>query len=76
LRDSLKAAFEGGQYIPEHLSVPDERMYSYMIHSYSKTYGISKQEAGSYTEYDFWEMLAYENLDNKKEEYLLKQKSE
>lgn len=76
MRDSLKPAFEGGQYIPEYLTVPDERIYSYMIHSYSKTYGITKLEAGSHTEYDFWEMLAYENLDSKKEEYLMKQKSD
>lgn len=47
-----------------------------MIHSYSKTYRISKHEAGRHTEYDYWEMLAFENLDIKKEEYLMKQKSD
>lgn len=72
----MPAAFEGGHYIPEHLSVPDEMLYSYMIHRISKTYGISKSQAGRHTEYDFWEMLAYENLDGKKEEYLMKQRSD
>lgn len=71
----MPAAFEGGQYIPEHLSVPGELLYSYMIYRIAKNYGITKPEAGKHTEYDFWEMLAYENLDGKKEEYLMKQKS-
>ncbi len=48
-------------------------MYSYMIHTIAKTYGITKTEACRHTEYDFWEMMAFENLDSKKEEFLIKQ---
>ena len=47
-----------------------------MIYRIMKNYGITKPEASKHTEYDFWEMLAYENLDGKKEEYLMKQKSD
>jgi hypothetical protein len=56
--------------------VPDEMSYGYMIHNIAKTYGITKIDAGTYTEYEFWEMIVYENLDNKKEEYMMKQRSE
>lgn len=70
----MPAAFEGGQFVPEHLNIPDEMIYSYMMHRISKQYAISKFEAGMYCEVDFWEMLMFENLDNKKEEYLSNQK--
>lgn len=50
--------------------------YGYMIHTLAKKYGITKQDAASHTEYDFWEMLAYENLDSKKDGYIMKQKHE
>lgn len=48
-------------------------LYGYMIHTLAKRYSIAKKDASLHREYDFWEMLAYENLDNKKEEYLIKQ---
>jgi hypothetical protein len=47
-----------------------------MIHTIAKTYSIAKSKASKFTEFDFWEMLAYENLESKKEEYLMKQNSE
>jgi hypothetical protein len=51
-------------------------LFSYMIHSLAKKYGITKRDAASHNEYDFWEMLAFENMDNKRDEYLMKQKQE
>jgi hypothetical protein len=41
-----------------------------MIHKISKTYGITKQEAAFYTEYDFWEMIGFENMEIMRNEYL------
>lgn len=69
----MSGAFSVVQFIPESLTVPDEMIYGYMIHQLAKTYGLTKPAAAKHTEFDFWEMLAYDNLDNKKEEYLIEQ---
>lgn len=67
----LPEAFRIKHNIPAEYNVPDIMQYSYMIHMLSKTYGISRYEAGQHREVDFWEMLAFENLDKAKEEYLI-----
>jgi hypothetical protein len=43
-----------------------------MIHTLCKTYGISKAEAGKHKESDFWEALAFDNLQAEKDEYIAK----
>jgi hypothetical protein len=43
-----------------------------MMHSISKTYGVTKPEAGKHKEIDFWELMAFENLESLKLEYLMK----
>jgi len=42
-----------------------------MIHMIAKTYCITKRQAAGYTEYDFWEMLGFENIEAEKNEFLL-----
>lgn len=43
-----------------------------MIHRMAKTYSLNIQSASEFKEKDFYEMLAFENMESLKEEYLLK----
>lgn len=52
--------------------VPDELVYSYMIHVISKTHSIKISEASKYTELDYWKLAAFENLEYAKEDYLIR----
>ncbi|RPI19017.1 MAG: hypothetical protein EHM58_03115 [Ignavibacteriae bacterium] len=69
----MPEAFRIKYFIPQEYEVPEELQYNYMIHFICKAQGISKHAAGKYKETDFWELLAFENLDNLKQEYLMKE---
>lgn len=42
-----------------------------MIHNLMKEYGLNRQTAELMTEYDYTLMVAFKNLEVKKEEYLI-----
>ena len=42
-----------------------------MKHSIMKEYGLTKQQAGAMTEYDYTAMVCFKNLEGKKEEFLI-----
>ncbi len=67
----MPLAFINNQFIPIELEVPYKRQYEYMIHSLMKEYGLSKDRAEAMTEYDYCIMVAFKNLEGKKEEYLI-----
>ena len=72
LTELVPAAFHASHTIPDEYSIPGKLYYCYMIHTLCKTYGIPKSEAAAHTELDFWEMIAFENLDRAKHEWLLR----
>ncbi len=67
----MPLAFVSTQFVPIELEVPYKRQYEYMIHSLMKEYGIDRQQAESMTEYDYTLMVAFKNLEGKKEEFLI-----
>lgn len=67
----MPLAFVSSQFVPIELEVPYKRQYEYMIHSLMKEYGLSKDKAEMLTEYDYTLMVAFKNLEGKKEEFLI-----
>ena len=72
MKELIPEAFKTRQILPEHLIIPDELTYSYMIHVISKTHGVPVSTASAYTELDYWQLASFENLDSAKEEYLIR----
>jgi hypothetical protein len=69
----MPEAFRMKYYLPPQYDVPEEMQYEYMTYVICKTYGVSRYEGGRHNESDFWELLAFENLDNMKQEYIIKE---
>lgn len=65
-----------GVILPEMFEVPESLVYQYMIWSLAKYYRIAPMNASMMSEIDFWQMAAFENLEQSKTEYLLKLRSE
>ena len=57
--------------LPEELKVPEEMVYSYMIHYLAKLYGISPYQAAKMTQNDFVTAIMFEQLEHKKQKYFL-----
>ncbi len=67
--------FGNEMLLPDRFEIPVGMEYKYMIWSMAKYYGINPNEAGRMREIDFWEMTAFENLQQAKMEYLMKLRS-
>lgn len=65
------SSHEAAMPLPEELKVPEEMVYSYMIHYLAKLYGISTGEAAKMTQYDFVTAIMFEQLEHKKQKYFL-----
>ena len=72
MKDLIPAAFQSDLVFPIEYEVPYSKQYEYMKHSIMKEYGLTKQQAGEMTEYDYTAMVCFKNLEGKKEEYLIK----
>lgn len=72
----MPEAFVMKYFIPPQYDIPEELQYEYMIHVICKTYGVSRYAGGRHKETDFWELLAFENLDSVKQEYIMKSLSQ
>ena len=57
--------------LPEELKVPEEMVYSYMIHYLAKLYGISPYQAAKMKQRDFVIAIMFEQLEHKKQKYFL-----
>ncbi|HJY64457.1 MAG TPA: hypothetical protein VJ455_09905 [Ignavibacteria bacterium] len=44
-----------------------------MMYRLAKIFCVSPGETGNMSEYDFWVLTGFENLDNKRREYYLNQ---
>ena len=73
LRELAPIAFIRRFVLPEEYSVPGELQFDYMAYRLAKTFRISKRDALEFTELDYWKMLAFENLDSERNEYIRKQ---
>ena len=65
------SSHESAMPLPEELKVPEEMVYSYMIHFLAKLYGISPYEAAKMTQHDFITAIMFEQLEHKKQKYFL-----
>jgi len=59
----------GGKEYPPDLTPDNKYTYDFMIHTLSKTYGISPIEAGKLTENDFWLCQGFEGFQNLREKW-------
>jgi len=57
--------------LPEELKVPEEMVYSYMMHYLAKLYGMSPGEAAKMTQHDFVTAKMFEQFEHKKQKYFL-----
>ena len=70
LKELAPAAFIRRFVLPEEYSVPPELQFDYMAYRLAKTFSITKHNALEFTELDYWKMLAFENIETERNEYL------
>lgn len=62
--------------LPERFDVPESLVYQYMVWSLAKYYKLSPYETGRMREIDYWQMRAFEDLEQARTEYILKLRSD
>ncbi len=67
----LGSYLDNGVILPDRFEIPESLVYQYMIWLLAKYYGLSPMESGRMKEIDFWQMRAFEELEQSKTEYLL-----
>jgi hypothetical protein len=73
--DLMSEHLNNGVILPERFEIPEELVFRFMIWSLAKYYGMPPVKAGTMKEIDFWQMIGFENLEQAKNEYLLKLRS-
>ncbi len=67
--------YDNGLILPEKFDVPESLVYQYMIWSLAKYYKLSPHETGRMKEIDFWQMKAFEDMEQAKTDYIMKLRS-
>ncbi len=73
--DLMPGSLNNGVILPERFEIPEELVFSFMIWTLAKYYGLTPVKAGTMKEFDFWQMTGFEILEQAKNEYLLKLRS-
>lgn len=76
LKELFPDVFDGVIVLPERFEIPEKLVYMYMIHTLAKYYRLSPAVCCGLKEIDFWQMRAFEGLEEAKTEYLLKLRTE
>jgi len=68
----MPLAFGRKFIFPDDYSIPAELQYDYMAYQLAKNYRMSFYDALNYSEPDYWKLLAFENLDTERNEFIRK----
>ena len=76
LKELFPDVFDGVLVLPERFEIPEKLVYMYIIHTLAKYYSLYPAVCCGLKEIDFWQMRAFEGLEEEKNEYLLKLRNE